>query len=80
MTRLDIERQIRLEPKRLITAREEISKLGYVIKDNEDFEKVDFMHKGSLVTYWVYSGWHSGKTIKDGRGLKNLLKQLYKIN
>jgi len=32
--------------------------------------------KGSLVLYFPYSGWASGKTIKAGRGLKNLLSQI----
>ena len=35
-----------------------------------------FQFKGCDVLYYPYSGWHTGKSIKDGRGLKNLLKQL----
>jgi len=31
---------------------------------------------GSTINFFPYSGWHSGKSIEDGRGFKNLLKQL----
>lgn len=37
---------------------------------------IEFEYKGHIVKYFPYSGWATGKTIKDGRGLDNLLKQL----
>ena len=75
MARLYIERQIRLQPERMRHAKEEIIKLGYVITA-ETLTHIQFKFKGSVVTLYPYSGWHSGKTIKDGRGLKGLLKQI----
>ena len=75
MARLDIERQRRLEPKRIATAIRSVEELGLQIK-YKDSTKIMFDFKGSNVTYFPYSGWATGKTIQDGRGLKNLLVQL----
>lgn len=75
--RLNQEREKRLQPKRLADAKEKIELLGYDVSTQDD-KSVIFMHNGSEVVYWAYSGWASGKTIKDGRGLKNLLEQLKK--
>ncbi len=77
MPRLDIERQMELEPKRMQYAKEQITALGYTI-DKETTTSLTFQYKGFPVTIFPYSGWHSGKTIKDGRGIDNLLKQIEK--
>lgn len=45
-------------------------------KCQSDEVKIVFDYKESPVTFYPYSGWASGKTIKDGRGLENLLNQL----
>lgn len=75
MRRLDTERQERLEPLRLNTAVQEIVKLGYELDEVSD-KWIKFTFNGSTITYFPYSGWASGKTIKDGRGLKHLLDQI----
>lgn len=73
--RLDTKRQQELEPKRTMFAIKELNKLGIV--GLVDYGKsIQFQHKGETVTLFPYSGWHTGKTIKDGRGINNLLKQL----
>lgn len=77
MSRLDTERQERLEPKRMDVARKKIEELGYDIFFSDE-KVLTFIHKGQAVQYFPYSGWHTGKSIKDGRGLNNLLKQLNK--
>lgn len=41
-----------------------------------DEMSVKFTYKGHLVTHFAYTGWHTGKSIKDGRGVNKLLKQL----
>lgn len=75
MARLNQERQQKLEPKRMNVAVENITNLGFKIeKKTSTF--LQFVYKNSTITYFVYSGWATGKTIKDGRGLDNLLKQL----
>ena len=75
MSRLDQDRQDRLEPKRIDRAISEIEALGLDV-DYKDEKCIKFLFKGSEIVYFPYSGWASGKTIKDGRGLRNLLKQL----
>lgn len=73
--RLDQEREARLQPKRMLKAKDEITKLGFrIIKESN--VAIQFVFKGSVITYFPYSGWASGKSIKDGRGLENLLNQL----
>lgn len=77
MPRLDIERQLAEEPKRFVFAINEIQKLGYVIT-KKDSHKLQFQYKGLTVRLWPYSGWHSGKSIKEGRGINKLLNQINK--
>jgi len=73
--RLNQERESTLQPKRMKTAIEEIEKLGYKV-EVIDKKELRFDFQGNDVKYFAYSGWASGKGIKDGRGLQKLLKQL----
>nr|DAW48431.1 MAG TPA: hypothetical protein [Caudoviricetes sp.] len=75
MARLDIKRQELLEPKRIQHAVKKIEGLGYEIT-HRDNRKIQFIYKGHRVTLFPYSGWATGKSIKDVRGLENLLKQI----
>ena len=75
MARLNTERQKELEPKRVEFAKLKIEGLGFKITFICD-NLITFDFKGSKVQFYPYSGWHTGKTIKDGRGIDNLLKQL----
>lgn len=77
MGRLDRDRQGRLEPSRMDKAVTELSKLGYWIQYKSDTE-LRFVHGSEIIKFFPYSGWHTGKSIKDGRGLKKLLAQLNK--
>lgn len=73
--RLDAERQANLEPERMKIALKALIELGFrpeVVNNTE----LNFIYKDALIKYFPYSGWASGKSIKDGRGLKNLLEQL----
>jgi hypothetical protein len=74
MARLNIDRQKELEPKRMEYAKSKISALGYEVKESD--KMLQFIHDGSVITFYPYSGWHTGKTIKDGRGINNLLRQI----
>jgi len=76
MARLDTERQAELEPKRMEYATKALHAAGIksVFAVSDTCLKFDF--NGSNVTFFPYSGWHTGKTIKDGRGLQKLLNQL----
>ncbi len=73
--RQDAERQKKLEPKRIAFAKKSIENLGYKIT-YQDETKLKFEFKAENVTLFPYSGWHAGKSIKDGRGVDKLLKQL----
>ena len=75
MARLNIDRQATLEPIRLDTAKKAISELGYAITF-ECKTRIEFMFKDAVIQFYPYSGWATGKTIIDGRGLHNLLKQI----
>lgn len=75
MARLDKDRQKKLEPLRMNFAIDEITKLGYkiVVETNT---VVSFVFKGNVIHFYPYSGWHTGKGIKDGRGWKKLYEQI----
>lgn len=75
MPRLDQERQERLEPKRMESCLKELRERGYTataVSHNE----IHIWHNNTTIKFWPYSGWHSGKGIKDGRGFQNLLNEL----
>jgi hypothetical protein len=72
--RLDQEREQTLAPQRMERAISELESRGFTVSRSD--HAVFFQHKGHTVTFYPYSGWASGKTIKDGRGLQTLLKQL----
>lgn len=73
--RLDKEREARLQPIRMEKCKETLEELGFNVVSNGE-TRLDFMFNGSKVSLYPYSGWHSGKTIKDGRGFSKLLKQI----
>lgn len=75
MSRLDKEREKKLQPKRVDYAIEKLSELGIFV-EKKDETTLRFWWKNEIVTYYPYSGWHTGKSIIDGRGIDNLLKQL----
>lgn len=75
MARLDIERQLELEPKRMEFAKKSIEDLGYKVTEVSSTE-LRFEFRNKTVSLFPYSGWHSGSTIKDGRGLSKLLRQI----
>ena len=64
------------EKVRLMYAVNQITELGYACKWIGQKKCLQFDFKGSLVRFFPYTGWFSGKTVKDGRGLINLLKQI----
>lgn len=60
---------------RLEFAEMQILELGYDITFTCN-TRLEFYHNRELVRFFPYTGWHTGKSIEDGRGLNNLLKQL----
>lgn len=75
--RLNIERQKELEPKRMEYAFNELYAAGIrSMKVNDEMNCIEFFYKDEKVVLYPYSGWHTGKPIKDGVGLQKLLDQL----
>lgn len=75
--RLNQERETKLQPERMELAKKKLEELGYEVTFVGQCT-ITFKFKKEIVHFFPYSGWHTGKTIKDGRGLNNLLKQLTK--
>ena len=74
----ELAREIRKqkEPLRIEYALRKISELGYSCNLQEGNKCIQFIYKGGLVSFFPYTGWATGKTIKDGRGINYLLKQI----
>ena len=68
--------RIAKERYRLVNATNRITELGYTVKWVEQSKCLQFDFKGSTIRLFPYTGWFSGKTVKAGRGLNNLLKQI----
>ncbi len=75
MARLDKEKQLELEPKRMAYAKKMIENKGYEIVSITE-NQLAFKFKNNLVHFFPYSGWASGKSIVSGRGLTKLLNQI----
>ena len=75
MGRLNTERESELQPKRMEYAKEKITELGYKII-YEGKTELNFEFNNHKVYFFPYSGWHSGSSIKSGRGINKLLKQI----
>lgn len=73
--RLDQLREETETPKRFDYAKEKLGELGFEV-EYEDTTELRIEYKGNTIKLWPYSGWFSGKGIKDGRGIDNLLSQL----
>jgi len=73
--RLNKKREAELQPERMDSCQKELENMGIYVIRHSDTE-LRFAHRGHIVKFFPYSGWHTGKSIKDGRGFKNLVKQL----
>lgn len=60
---------------RMQLALKELYKRGIIPESNDD-TKIVFIWKDETIMFFPYTGWHTGKSIKDGRGLMELLNQL----
>lgn len=73
------ERKELLQPGRIEYARIKLNELGYDVEQTSQ-ASLRIIHRGSPVIIYPYTGWFTGKTVKDGRGIYNLLKQLKNEN
>lgn len=74
--RLDQESERTETPKRIKYAQEQIEALGYKVMVIEPLKAISFAFNQEVVTFYPYSGWATGKSIIDGRGIAKLLKQI----
>lgn len=74
--RLDIARQEALEPRRIKTCLAELERLRYTAEQVDSTEVVIYSSKGTVVRFWPYSGWYSGKHVGSGRGFHNMLRDI----
>lgn len=74
--RQDKDREAELQPQRIEYVCQELSKRGFEFVADET--TVVFQYKGSKITVYPYSGWFTGKTVNDNRGVEKLFKQLDK--
>ncbi len=49
---------------------------GYDPQEDKENRCIRFLFHGNTITVWPYTGWFSGKGIKDGRGAKKLYQQI----
>jgi hypothetical protein len=73
--RLDKEREAEIQPARMASCKDALEKLGFTVQVQSD-DRLQFEYQGAPVMLYPYSGWFTGKTVKDGRGFRNLIKQL----
>jgi len=74
--RLNKEREKEYNPKRLAFAKDEFIKHNIPIIASDNVSITIQHNGGQVVKIYPYSGWFTGKGVKDGRGIKNLLKQI----
>ena len=75
MARLNLEREQKLQPERMKFAQKALAHMGYSVTQVSENE-LQFIHQGETIKVFPYSGWFTGKSIKDGRGIAKLLTQL----
>lgn len=74
MSRLNKPREEELQPKRIAECKAKLEQMGFAVTESRTC--LTFKFRGHNVQFYPYSGWHSGRTIRDGRGFSHLLRQL----
>jgi len=73
--RTDSPERINIQRERKHLAIDKLSAAGYDCHYESDSE-IRFFYNGNEITYFPFKQWFTGKGIKDGRMLDNLLKQI----
>ena len=71
------ERRERRELSRMEYARGAIERLGYKVTLISN-TTIMFEFRGEKVRVYPFTGWFTGKTVTDGRGINKLLRQIKK--
>ncbi len=75
MARQNKYRKLQLQPERMDYAKCSIDDAGYEITF-ECSTRLEFIFHGSKVMFYPYTGWATGATIQDGRGIDKLITQI----
>ena len=70
------EHRAKKETHRMQNAKLQLEAKGLAVSINMSQKRCEIQHKGNTIFFYPYTGWFTGKGVKDGRGLSNLLKQL----
>lgn len=60
---------------RMAHALRRIGRAGYTVRQVNDLE-LQFLYHGEIVRFYPYTGWATGKSITDGRGIQRLIDQI----
>ena len=64
------------EQNRMQYAKSKLEQKGYSVTEDGSNKCLVIEVKGNKIRFYPYRGWFTGKGIKDGRGIDNLLKQI----
>ena len=70
------ERRRGMEMDRMDYAKKKFEEKGIFYIHNENIKALEFAYKGCVIRFFPYTGWASGRSIQDCRGIENLLKQI----
>jgi hypothetical protein len=73
---IDPEEHSELQLRRMEFAMLQLDEVGVKELVRMNDTTISFIHNGHKILFFPYTGWATGKGIKDGRGLRNLLNQL----
>lgn len=76
MSSIDPEMKNRLESQRKEYAEKALDKAGIIATFMPKEKCFEFVFNGQKVRHFPYTGWFTGKSVVDGRGIHNLLKQI----
>ena len=64
------------EPGRWEYVLKSLRERGYKPVEDKDNKCIKFSYNGNTITVFPYTGWFTGKGVKDGRGIRKLLNQI----
>jgi len=76
MSRLDKDKQKKLEPKRIKNVKKTLSQMGFETYLTKCEKGLKCNREGVSFIIYPYSGWWSGKGIGQGRGFVKLIEKL----
>jgi hypothetical protein len=60
-----------LDPQEIASCQLTLEELSFEVTQCGRY-RLEFVFQGYRALFWPYSGWHSGRSIEDGRGFEHL--------